>query len=135
MPREGTETIANFCKINTHIYLEIRCPERGRKQYTVSVNISYHCTIFGNKMPREGTETNIHFSFLFLTFLFVNKMPRDGTETVVGSLYIINYRFGNKMPREGTETICLLFIRLTSIEFGNKMPREGTETHSLTHQQ
>ena len=116
-------------------YLEIRCPERGRKQYTVSVNISYHCTIFGNKMPREGTETNIHFSFLFLTFLFGNKMPREGTETVVGSLYIINYRFGNKMPREGTETICLLFIRLTSIEFGNKMPREGTETHSLTHQQ
>ena len=37
-------------------YLEIRCPERGRKP-------KFHCSrallmqSFGNKMPREGTET------------------------------------------------------------------------------
>ena len=36
-------------------YLEIRCPERGRKLFELDrVSISKQ---FGNKMPREGTET------------------------------------------------------------------------------
>ena len=37
-------------------YLEIRYPERGRKcSYFVSINSNF---IFGNKIPREGTEIN-----------------------------------------------------------------------------
>ena len=37
-------------------YLEIRCPERGRKQ--IQPNLEHlDSNKFGNKMPREGTET------------------------------------------------------------------------------
>ena len=37
--------------------LEIRCPERGRKHQSTSDATCY--SQFGNKMPREGTETSI----------------------------------------------------------------------------
>ena len=36
--------------------LEIRCPERGRKRFCTCDSTSNH-SLFGNKMPREGTET------------------------------------------------------------------------------
>ena len=39
-------------------YLEIRYPERGRKQCSVFLQ-SHRLIIFGNKIPREGTETVI----------------------------------------------------------------------------
>ena len=38
--------------------MEIRYPERGRKQKVFSYHNSYLLK-FGNKIPREGTETNI----------------------------------------------------------------------------
>ena len=42
--------------VKSHPNLEIRCPERGRKQF--NAQFSTLCTFkFGNKMPREGTET------------------------------------------------------------------------------
>ena len=37
-------------------YLEIRCPERGRKQCQL-IHRRHQYKLFGNKMPREGTET------------------------------------------------------------------------------
>ena len=37
-------------------YLEIRCPERGRKP-ALLIFYTLFLTLFGNKMPREGTET------------------------------------------------------------------------------
>ena len=37
-------------------YLEIRCPERGRKHFAFSIK-QFVKAQFGNKMPREGTET------------------------------------------------------------------------------
>ena len=37
-------------------YLEIRYPERGRKHATSKL-ISHPVIAFGNKIPREGTET------------------------------------------------------------------------------
>ena len=39
-------------------YLEIRCPERGRKPLKFKSSKLREFLIFGNKMPREGTETN-----------------------------------------------------------------------------
>ena len=36
-------------------YLEIRCPERGRKPKSSTMHPVL--SKFGNKMPREGTET------------------------------------------------------------------------------
>ena len=39
-------------------YLEIRCPERGRKRCRNS-SYEFNTIPFGNKMPREGTETTI----------------------------------------------------------------------------
>ena len=36
-------------------YLEIRCPERGRKLHLFARYKTH--MLFGNKMPREGTET------------------------------------------------------------------------------
>ena len=58
-------------------------------------------------MPREGTETIRQLLLFVIPFEFGNKMPREGTET--GYLEFIDEKedgttFGNKMPREGTET-------------------------------
>ena len=87
--------------------LEIRCPERGRKHFS-SISFNYFISLFGNKMPREGTET------LFLTFFFPPEFPH---------LEI-------RCPERGRkhDTIRYMF---TTLKFGNKMPREGTETFWL----
>ena len=62
--------------------LEIRCPERGRKRFCTCDSTSNH-SLFGNKMPREGTETILPQSHLYFQItLFGNKMPREGTETI-----------------------------------------------------
>ena len=46
-------------------YLEIRYPERGRKQKIIRCTCST-AEIFGNKIPREGTETLLRTSvYLF----------------------------------------------------------------------
>ena len=82
MPREGTETILQ-CVLLTLQYshnLEIRCPERGRKRVITYQKRITPC-LFGNKMPREGTETIALVTIRFLAILFGNKMPREGTET------------------------------------------------------
>ena len=83
MPREGTET---FVKLRVSflivINLEIRCPERGRKHECS--NMIHIQNRFGNKMPREGTETlAIGYIIVKCNFLFGNKMPREGTETIL----------------------------------------------------
>ena len=44
-------------------YLEIRCPERGRKLF-FRISFSHTVCKFGNKMPREGTETTFTSHFL-----------------------------------------------------------------------
>ena len=61
--------------------LEIRYPERGRKQGK-EMN-SYFEEIFGNKIPREGTETKTHFKDTNIISIFGNKIPREGTETLI----------------------------------------------------
>ena len=48
-------------------HLEIRCPERGRK-LSLSSSIQI-VTQFGNKMPREGTET-VRVALLQYIFLY-----------------------------------------------------------------
>ena len=85
-------------------------------------------------MPREGTETLFEYTLKSLCSPFGNKMPREGTETQERHMNPILYKFGNKMPREGTETESKTLINIKLINrFGNKMPREGTETfHNLS---
>ena len=88
-------------------YLEIRCPERGRKQQLVvlQARYSYHLEI---RCPERGRKLDFyHIAFSsFIQIEFGNKMPREGTETNVlqSETEIIYHVFGNKMPREGTET-------------------------------
>ena len=104
MPREGTETCTEMSTVFSENYLEIRCPERGRKLFTVLIVGAF--VRFGNKMPREGTETCTSRCITIHKTQFGNKMPREGTETVFCSFNVRRRidRFGNKMPREGTET-------------------------------
>ena len=62
-------------------YLEIRYPERGRKLFHRFL-IGYHyITQFGNKIPREGTETYFASYGIVHYIRFGNKIPREGTET------------------------------------------------------
>ena len=57
IPREGTETESYpYLQVRKVRYLEIRYPERGRKQVNYMVKI-LKTVLFGNKIPREGTET------------------------------------------------------------------------------
>ena len=76
MPREGTETILQ-CVLLTLQYshnLEIRCPERGRKlSLFFALTPTIVCGIFGNKMPREGTETCIALLPILLRSLIIWK--------------------------------------------------------------
>ena len=111
MPREGTETtIHHPFHIATELLdLEIRCPERGRKLFFVN-EFQITCDVeFGNKMPREGTETEITANNK--TKFFINleiRCPERGRKRCF-RLYPSNslHPFGNKMPREGTETFPL----------------------------
>ena len=52
-------------------YLEIRCPERGRKHVMVRVTMRF--LAFGNKMPREGTETFSCLTHYFNHILIIWK--------------------------------------------------------------
>ena len=85
MPREGTETHPYCFHALLKVYLEIRCPERGRKLDFYHIAFSSFIQIeFGNKMPREGTETNVLQSETEIIYhVFGNKMPREGTETIL----------------------------------------------------
>ena len=60
-------------------YLEIRYPERGRKLIvTNSVDIT-DVLIFGNKIPREGTETVPEYSTIILLALHLEiRYPERG---------------------------------------------------------
>ena len=83
-------------------YLEIRYPERGRKRFDI---ICYAIIEngFGNKIPREGTETQ---AIIFPTILNVSI-------------------FGNKIPREGTETITFILLSITTIHLEIRYPERG----------
>ena len=62
-------------------------------------------------MPREGTETIFIIFTLQSHLSFGNKMPREGTETRLSilrnTLEVVG--FGNKMPREGTKTVLIFY--------------------------
>ena len=66
------------------MYLEIRYPERGRKLTEIDHVVKKFKTGFGNKIPREGTETSLLVIVLCVVLrdIFGNKIPREGTETV-----------------------------------------------------
>ena len=107
MPREGTETFIYI--VDTIFFvlnLEIRCPERGRKQFT-TISPKTTFLIFGNKMPREGTETNQKFCCMCLNWNNLEiRCPERGRKLCLDLYpFVISLSlFGNKMPREGTET-------------------------------
>ena len=62
-PERGRKQIRSFITTSKlRSYLEIRCPERGRKLLKTN-QIRNHMQEFGNKMPREGTETVFNASF------------------------------------------------------------------------
>ena len=93
MPREGTETtIHHLFHIATELLdLEIRCPERGRKLFFVN-EFQITCDVeFGNKMPREGTETIADFS---LSLIFSPNLeircPERGRNFMVLELSLQN---------------------------------------------
>ena len=62
-------------------YLEIRYPERGRKPVKTT-KPGFVSIKFGNKIPREGTETGLVSINNNFIFVFGNKIPREGTETI-----------------------------------------------------
>ena len=64
MPRTGTETdkLVNRKNIR-NINLEMRSPGRGRKQGYPDCKQTGEI-VFGNEMPRKGTETNANKCFI-----------------------------------------------------------------------
>ena len=57
-PERGRKHSILFSYFFKNLYLEIRYPERGRKRCP-SIFLK-RSLIFGNKIPREGTETKVH---------------------------------------------------------------------------
>ncbi len=62
-------------------YLEIRYPERGRKHLSTCMN-SETLYLFGNKIPREGTETfKVIMSPIYILHLEI-RYPERGRKQV-----------------------------------------------------
>ena len=106
------------------MYLEIRYPERGRKLTEIDHVVKKFKTGFGNKIPREGTETSSLEIFFLSLSVFGNKIPREGTEIHKDSSTSSTSPFGNKIPREGTETV-LLLSKLALIDLEIRYPERG----------
>ena len=78
-PERGRKQLVVFETLTGLEHLEIRYPERGRKPFSITFSAS--STEFGNKIPREGTETAKSNNNVQGTHQFGNKIPREGTET------------------------------------------------------
>ena len=109
----------------------MRCPGRGRKQM-FSPNPKLTKYLFGNEMPRKGTETGINPILLRPVLDLEMRCPGRGRKhSAWYRLEKSMLRFGNEMPRKGTETRLRFFgLDWVHIKFGNEMPRKGTETHA-----
>ena len=108
-------------------YLEIRCPERGRKHCPCCLTSIY--LPFGNKMPREGTETFFHpFNDRRRIDNLEIRCPERGRKQFFQNNRIVfSFYLEIRCPERGRKPL-LLQHTLFIILFGNKMPREGTET-------
>ena len=154
MPRKGTETGSHSSECDTiNDYLEMRCPGRGRKHtchcFVLLWNMIWkwdapegdgNCSpriadrtagkVFGNEMPRKGTET-LSLAFQENGFPYLEmRCPGRGRKRVIYFHHFSKLiQFGNEMPRKGTETFISTASKFTDI-FGNEMPRKGTEISS-----
>ena len=92
--------------------------------------------LFGNKIPREGTETKYHMMHDFSAVkIFGNKIPREGTETdKTKSAFVLQtgYNLEIRYPERGRKLYKLFIYHIISSLFGNKIPREGTETFNYS---
>ena len=108
--------------------LEIRYPERGRKLLYSSSLINSDQYIFGNKIPREGTETEkaSDFSSPNLFSKFGNKIPREGTEThyFLFSCHTLTPSYLEiRYPERGRKQLPYSILSQIKLpEFGNKIP-------------
>ena len=128
MPREGTETELKLIHHPHHLNLEIRCPERGRKRYLSTAVNSLVVFVFGNKMPREGTETISPHLASEISVPFGNKMPREGTETLL-QLFAYIQQDNNleiRCPERGRKHIPLsCTIEITTHNLEIRCPERG----------
>ena len=85
--------------------LEIRCPERGRKQFSLHYLLYHRCTDLEIRCPERGRKHAIIFAYNFFNIHLEIRCPERGRKQSIGKIRSRkNGLFGNKMPREGTET-------------------------------
>ena len=96
-------------------------------------SVKRHYAQFGNKIPREGTETDTCDSQKCIQPGFGNKIPREGTETEsYPYLQVRKVRYLEiRYPERGRKQVNYMVKILKTVLFGNKIPREGTETNTL----
>ena len=115
------------------LYLEIRYPERGRKPIHASKH-TLRTTYLEIRYPERGRKQQVHF-FNVLVIRFGNKIPREGTETrPEGRFEKASVEFGNKIPREGTETgisTKVLFLMASYLEI--RYPKRGRKPFFKLH--
>ena len=103
----------------------MRCPGRGRKHgLRFFFRFSF---LFGNEMPRKGTET-VQSAHTEARTLFGNEMPRKGTETNRRHIYKTHDSIWKWDAPEGDGNRCSWSVPVLRFVFGNEMPRKGTET-------
>ena len=133
-PERGRKLTIHHTQHVIHIDLEIRCPERGRKP-TPPKSMTTQ-PVFGNKMPREGTETSAKLISLFTSAFYLEiRCPERGRKPYFEKLMLTKYitYLEIRCPERGRKLYLFLIRYAKSIAFGNKMPREGTETYMLFH--
>ncbi len=112
-------------------YLEIRYPERGRKQYgerfldvrTVAKNLEI-------RYPERGRKRFVLIYLFFSLHYLEIRYPERGRKLC----FIIVFKNFKKLyleiryPERGRKLSVYRMHGIKSMQFGNKIPREGTET-------
>ena len=126
-PGRGRKLYFFRCQ-NLSLHLEMRCPGRGRKRNTSNFFIK-SAFVFGNEMPRKGTETGQMFLQIPGFPDLEMRCPGRGRKPRFSTVNLPNFYLEMRCPGRGrkprrSSIFTIFFIWL----FGNEMPRKGTET-------
>ena len=112
-PERGRKHISFIINIAHHFNLEIRYPERGRKQYSLLL-LQETIHYLEIRYPERGRKPGLFFLSL-VPLLFGNKIPREGTETHHENLYIELWRnLEIRYPERGRKHILTCIIKFFS---------------------
>ena len=127
MPRKGTETIPSLENRPEIIYLEMRCPGRGRKPITplgvdlLEMHLEMRC-------PGRGRKRILEFWKPYGNYNLEMRCPGRGRKPHDPNRCSVESHLEMRCPGRGRKPLSSLRDKSMWDSFGNEMPRKGTET-------